>query len=470
MLRTSPKQGLDMTISETQPIAGRAPASTRVLSADEMRDIAIDAYIYAYPLVLSEVTRRSMTNVETPRPGKAPMNQFMHMPAFPDPSFTDVVRPNADTLYSILWFDVAKEPLLMSAPDSGGRYYLLQMMDLWTEVFDAPGSRTTGAGPQTFAITGPDWRGRLPGGATQIRSPTAIGCVAGRTQTNGAADYPNVHKFQAGLAAVPLSQWGKDYKAPKGQINSDVDMKTAPVDQVGKMSAAAFFSLFAELAKFNPPHEVDYPILHRLERIGLEPGEPFSTSELSSEVRAALEKASQAALPRIMAAMQKCGVLANGWRIDLTGIGSYGSDYLHRAGVAYAGWGANVVDDAVYPTAFLDADGKPFSSDRRYRMHFEKGKLPPARAFWSLTMYDQRQLFTANPINRYAIGDRNKLKPNADGSLDLIIQRDSPGPEMESNWLPAPKSGAFTMNMRLYWPKPEVVDGDWAPPPVRMVQ
>jgi hypothetical protein len=450
-------------------MAHRTSASTRALSADEMREVAIDAYIYGYPLVLSEMTRRSMTNVETPRPGKAPMNQFMHMPAFPDPSFTDVVRPNADTLYSVLWFDVAKEPLLISAPDSGGRYYLLQMMDLWTEVFDAPGSRTTGAGPQTFAITGPDWKGRLPGGAMQIRSPTAIGCVAGRTQTNGAADYPNVHKFQAGLAAVPLSQWGKDYKAPKGQVHADWDVKTPPVEQVGKMSAEAFFALFADLTRLNPPHEVDYSILHRLERIGVEPGEPLSMSDLSSDARNALGKAPPIGLKRIMAASQKSGHLANGWHIALTGIGSYGADYLHRAAIAYAGWGANCVDDAVYPFAFADADGKPFSSDRRYRIHFEKGALPPVRAFWSVTMYNDRQLFAPNPINRYAIGDRDKLKLNADGTLDLIIQRDSPGPEMESNWLPAPKSGSFTMNMRLYWPRPEVVDGDWAPPPVRMV-
>jgi hypothetical protein len=143
----------------------------------------------------------------------------------------------------------------------------------------------------------------------------------------------------------------------------------------------------------------------------------------------------------------------------MTAIGTYGTDYLHRAGVAYGGYGANAIQDALYPTAFADADGKPFSSDKRYVLHFAKDQTPPVRAFWSLTMYDERQLFTANPINRFAIGDRDKLIFNGDGSLDLYIQRESPGKDKESNWLPAPKSGAFTMNLRLYWPKIEATNG-----------
>ena len=153
----------------------------------------------------------------------------------------------------------------------------------------------------------------------------------------------------------------------------------------------------------------------------------------------------------------------------MTAIGTYGADYLHRAGVAFGALGANVPDDAVYPTAFADADGQPFSSEKRYILHFEKRQIPPARAFWSLTMYDERQVFTENPINRFAIGDRDRLTFNPDDSLDLYIQRESPGKDKESNWLPAPKSGSFTMNLRLYWPKAEVLDGTWTPPLVKRV-
>lgn len=162
-------------------------------------------------------------------------------------------------------------------------------------------------------------------------------------------------------------------------------------------------------------------------------------------------------------------MLANGWQTNVTAIGTYGTDYLHRAGVAYGGYGANVIEDALYPTAFADADGKPFSSDKRYLLHFAKDQTPPVRGFWSLTMYDERQLFTANSIDRYAIGDRDKLTFNTDGSLDLYIQSESPGKDREANWLPAPKSGSFTMNLRLYWPKAEATNGSWAPPPVNRV-
>ncbi|HQS48913.1 MAG: hypothetical protein B7Y12_12025 [Rhizobiales bacterium 24-66-13] len=160
-------------------------------------------------------------------------------------------------------------------------------------------------------------------------------------------------------------------------------------------------------------------------------------------------------------------MLANGWRTNLTAIGTYGADYLHRAGVAFGGLGANVPDDAVYPTAFADSEGRPLDGAKRYVMHFAKEQLPPVRAFWSLTMYDERQLFTENPLDRYAIGDRDKLVFNPDGSLDLYIQRESPRKDKEANWLPAPKNGAFTMNLRLYWPKTEVIEGNWSPPPVK---
>jgi hypothetical protein len=164
------------------------------------------------------------------------------------------------------------------------------------------------------------------------------------------------------------------------------------------------------------------------------------------------------------------GVASAGWRTNLTAIGTYGADYLSRAVIAYVGLGSNTIEDAVYPTAVTDADGKPFISDNRYMLHFNKDQVPPVRAFWSLTMYNERHLLAANPIDRYAIGDRDKLAFNPDGSLDLYIQRESPGQDKASNWLPTPASGPFTMNLRLYWPKPEVLDGNWAPPGVKLVQ
>ena len=433
---------------------------------DDTHEIARQAFIYAYPLILSEITQLIGKNVVEPSAMSAPTNQLGHIRAFPDPSFTLVVRPNADTLYSSLGYDVSAEPIVLSIPDSGGRYFLLPFLDMWSDIFTAPGTRTTGNNAQTFAIVGPHWQGRLPAGVREYRSPTGKGLMIGRSQTNGKADYDAVRKFQDGMKVAPLSAYGKPYTPPKGTVNPKQDM-SAPPDQIDKMDGAAFFEMFAEAMKLNPPHANDYPMIDRLRRIGIEPGKSFKFSTAPKSVQDALKAAPSEGLALIKAAWTKSGILANGWRTNMTAIGTYGTDYLHRAGVAYAGYGANVIEDALYPTALADVEGKPFSGDKRYLLHFEKGQTPPVGAFWSLTMYDSRQLFTENPIARYAIGDRDKLAFNPDGSLDLYIQSASPGAGKESNWLPAPKAGTFTMNLRLYWPKAEATNGSWSPPPVK---
>jgi hypothetical protein len=445
------------------PVAADTPAP---VSDDEAGEIAVEAYIYGYPLVLMEVTRRVTSNVETPAGAHGPMNQFEHLRAFPDAAFTDVVRPNADTLYSSLWFDVSKEPLVISVPDSGGRYYLLPMLGLWTDVFASPGKRTTGTGAQTFAIVGPKWDDKLPDGVKLIRAPTSMGWMIGRTQTNGKADFGAVHKFQGGLTAVPLSGYGKPYLPPQGKLNPKQDMG-APVEQVAKMDAATFFTLFADVTRDNAPHANDYPVLARIKRIGLEPGRPFDLAQASPQARQALEKAPAAAQKLILSQLKRLGTKVGNWLMITPPVGTYGTDYVRRAVIAYGGLGANVSEDAVYPTTMTDADGEPYDSNKKYIVQFSREQLPPVRAFWSLTMYNDKQFFTANPIDRFAIGDRDKLKFNEDGSLALYIQRDSPGKELEANWLPAPKEGGFTMNLRLYWPKPAALDGSWMPPTVK---
>jgi hypothetical protein len=441
------------------------------LTDDEVNEIAVEAYLYAYPVVVMDVTRQVSTNCATAEGAKmrAPMNQFAHVPVFPDATFTDVVRPNADTLYSTLWFDVTTEPLVIHVPDSGGRYYLLPMLDLWTDVFASPGKRTTGTAEQTFAIVGPGWEGKLPKGVRMVRSPTGVGWMVGRTQTNGKADFANVHKFQAGLEAVPLSAWGKKYTPPRGKVDPKISSES-PTEQVAKMDATTFFARFTELTKDNPPHPNDYPVLARMKRIGLEPGKPFDLAKASPQVQRALKEAIPIAHKKITEGLVGGSTIVNGWAMMMPPIGTYGTDYLRRAQIAYGGLGANVVKDAIYPTTIVDIDGKPFDSGKKYVLHFAKGQTPPVRAFWSLSMYNDKQAFADNPINRYAIGDRDKLKFNDDGSLTLYIQRESPGKDRESNWLPAPRSGGFSMNLRLYWPKPEALDGTWKPPAVRRVE
>lgn len=440
------------------------------LSDAETREIAEDTYIYAYPIVLMEVTRQVMTAVPAPTAdGHAPMNQIGHRQTFPDASFDTVVRTNVDTLFSFMWFDVSKEPLIVSVEDSGGRYYLLHLLDMWTDSFASPGSRTTGNQAQKFAIVGPDWHGTLPAGVDEIRSPTSMGWMIGRTQTNGAPDYPAVHKFQAGVKVVPLRFYGKSYQPKPAAIAPEIDL-TAPVDQVGKMSPELFYTTFLRATGANPPHSNDHSMVARMKRIGLVPGKSFDFAAAPVTVQNALRAAPAAAMPRIQTITPQINRFVDGWGIPASPMGTYGTDYLKRAVVAYFGLGANPVEDAIYPTLMAGPDGKPLDSAVRYVLHFDKDELPPARAFWSLTMYNDRQFFAANPINRYALGDRDKLKFNDDGSLDIYIQRDRPHADKVSNWLPTPAEGGFSMNLRLYHPERRALDGVWSPPAIEFAK
>jgi len=432
-------------------------------------EIGVQAYIYAYPMVLMELTRRISTNVSAPAGALAPMNQFAHLRTFPDHTFREVVRPNVDTLYSIVWFDVAKEPLVLSVPDTDGRYYVLQMLDMWTDVFAAPGSRTSGTKAGHFAIVGPRWNGKLPDGVERLRCPTNIGWVVGRTQTNGKADYENVHRIQDGFKLTPLSQWGKPYAPPaESAVDPTVDMKTPPPVQLAKMSAQRYFEMLAKLMKNNPPHELDWPMVVQLSQIGIVPGKNFVFSKLDPQIQKALERAVGEARKMIDGRIERSGEFVNGWQIAREGMGNYGTSYLQRAAVALIGLGANVPDDAVYPMSFVDSERKPYNGRNRYILHFDNGQLP-VNAFWSLTMYDEDGYLVENSIQRYGIGDRDKLKFNNDGSLDIYIKHESPGKDKEANWLPAPKD-TFNLVIRLYWPKREILTGAWNPPAVERIR
>ena len=436
----------------------------------EAYEIGVEAYTYLYPLVLMDVTRRQAVNVEAGKViGRGPMNVFTHVPIFPPADFRDVVRPNFDTLYSIAWLDLTKEPMVVATPDTQGRYYMLPMLDMWTDVFASPGKRTTGTGAGSFAIVPPGWQGKLPEGVQRIDAPTPYVWIIGRTQTNGAKDYEAVHKVQAGYTITPLSQWGKPLQPVTVVIEPDVDMKTAPMTQVDTMAAGKFFAYAAELLKVNPPHITDQPIIARMRRIGIEPGKSFDLGKADPAVKRALERAAPDALKAMRAKIPTLARVVNGWQMNTDTVGVYGDYYLKRAIVALVGLGANLPEDAVYPLNIGDADGKPLTGTNKYVLHFAKNEIPPVEAFWSVTLYDKDGFPTANALNRNAIGDRDELKFNADGSLDLYFQHEPPGQEKESNWLPAP-TGDFNLTMRLYAPKLEVLDGRWAPPPVKKVQ
>src|SRR5262245_9420742 len=433
------------------------------ISPQEAESIATEAYIYLYPLITMDVTRRQLTNIEPGKmTGRGPMNTFTHVREFPDANFRDVVRPNFDTLYSSGWLDLTREPMIVSAPDTQGRYYLLPMLDMWTDVFAVPGKRTSGTTAASYAVVPPGWNGKLPAGVERIDAPTPFVWIIGRTQTNGPKDYPAVHKVQDGYRMVPLSQWGKAATPVRVQIDASVDMKTPPKQQVDDMPADKYFAYGAELMRINPPHVTDWSILARMKRIGLEPGK-LDAGKIDRE---ALARGAAAGRKLMNEKAPTLARVANGWQMNTDTMGVYGDYYLKRAIVAMVGLGANQPQDAIYPLAVSDADGKPITAENSYVLSFKKDELPPADAFWSLTMYDGEGFQVANPINRFAIGDRDALKFNADGSLDLYIQNQSPGPDKEANWLPAPKSGRLGLTLRLYAPKPQVAEGRWNPPPV----
>jgi hypothetical protein len=452
-----------------RPSEAHAQAATTD-SEQDVYDIGVEAYIYLYPLVLMDVTRRQSVNVEAGKAiGRGPMNAFTQVRAFPPAGFRDVVRPNFDTLYSVAWLDLSKEPMVVAAPDTQDRYYMLPMLDMWTDVFACPGKRTTGTRAGRFAVVPPGWQGRLPDDIQRIDAPTPYVWIIGRTQTNGAKDYDAVHQVQDGYTITPLSQLGKPAQPAVARIDPTVDMKTPPMIQVDTMDAARYFAYAAELLKVNPPHVTDEPIIARMRRIGFKPGESFDLAGADPVVKRALERAAPDARKAMQAKIPTLAHVVNGWQMNTDTMGVYGNYYLKRAIVALMGLGANLPEDAVYPLNIGDADGEALTGANKYVLHFAKDEIPPAKAFWSVTLYDKDGFPTSNDLERNAIGDRDALQYNADGSLDLYFQHGSPGAENESNWLPAP-ADSFNLLMRVYSPKGNVLDGSWAPPAVSRLQ
>jgi len=446
------------------PLASQAQSK---VTAQEAHAIGVDAYVYFYPLLTMDITRKQFTNIESGKEfGKGPMNTFVSVPQYPPADFKGVVRSNFDTLYSIAWLDLTKEPLVIAAPDTAGRFYLLPMLDMWTDVFASPGWRTTGTDAGQFLVTPPDWSGTVPAGLNHLPAPTPFVWVIGRTKTDGAADYAAVHKIQAGYTVTPLSRLGKSPEPVSVNIDPAVDMKTPPKIQVDSMSAADYFAYAAELLKVHPAHITDQPILAQMKRIGIEPGKSFNMDALDAEIKTALQTVPEDAQTLMTWKVPTLARVVNGWSMNTDTMGVYGNYYLKRAIVAQMGLGANLPEDAIYPLNIGDVEGKPLNGANKYVLHFDKGETPPVNAFWSITLYDPEGFQVGNALNRFAVSSWMPFKTNADGSLDIYFQHENPGKDLEANWLPAPKGG-FNLTMRLYGPKPEVLNGKWNPPPVK---
>ena len=408
------------------------------ITPEEASTLAQEAYLFGLPLVYIDANLDILTNVARPQGGRAPINQLARFREFPDASNKTVVGFNVDTLYTLAQMDLSIEPMVLSVPPMGERYWIAQLIDAWNDVPHAPGSRTVGGEGGNFAIVGPQWQGTIPADLTELRMPTSLAILAGRIYTAGSEDYAAVHALQDQWQLVPLSAWGSDYVPPDSvPLKPGVDSKTPLAAQIRDMSAETFFNRLTTLLVNNPPSADDAPIMARIARLGIKPGAPFSMSAFEPDVRQAIEQGAAAGLQAIRDEEPKLGEHVNGWGLSRD-LGRYGTRYLYRAAWTFFGVGGNLVEDAFYPLSLVDGDGKPYDGTNKYELRFTREQLPPVDAFWSVTMYDKDSYLVDNPINRYALGDRSNMTFADDGSLAIYIQSDAPGDDKAANWLPAP--------------------------------
>lgn len=435
-------------------------------SPSDLQALVDDAYIYGYPLVLMDATRKSMTAVTTPGPQGAPVNRFFYARSLPNPSERWVVRPNLDTLYATAWVDLSGEPIVMHVPKVTGRFYLLQVLDGWTNVIAAPGTRTLNGADRDIALVGPRWHGTLPPGLDRVDAPTDLIWIIGRTEVKGAGDLDAARTVELQYTLQPLTAFARNDALPPAEAFDLEDKGEKPPIAVAQLDPVSYFRTLARLMRDNPPPATDQEALARFAKLGLRPGEPFDPSP---EVARALAGVSSRARQRLTALSLRLGEAKGGWRTIPDDVGAFGSNYDERATVALVGLGANLAADAIYPNAHVDGRGRPLDGSHRYVLHFERGQAPPVAAFWSLTLYDDDGYLSDNPARRYALRDRDPLRYNGDGSLDLYVQRQPPtDAALRANWLPTP-AGTFNLMLRLYMPKPTALSHEWSPPALQRI-
>lgn len=414
--------------------------------------IAAQAYVFGYPLVIMDLTRAQSEQT------LAPANTLRRVRQFPDASFKTVVRPNVDTLYSTAFLDLRDGPVVFEMPPNPDRYEVMPFMDAWTNVFATLGTRTHGTQGGRFLIAGPGWQGTTPPGMQLLTSPTQMAWLIGRTQTQGPADYPLVHRLQDGLQLQPLK--AQTATAPVG-ISAATEV--SPVAQIQRMGTREFFQRLTQLMPANPPSADDAPQVHAMAKIGIVAGQDVAWSWHDNWSVALGRRLAEF---KIAQALKKPMNLVNGWSTPPLILGQYGTDYGIRAVVAQVGLGANLPQDAIYPSAQVDSQGEALHGQHRYRLHFASGQWPPVKAFWSITAYGADNFLIDNPAQRFAVGSLSPLVGNADGSLDLLIQAQPVEGPMQANWLPVAAGAPFLLNTRLYWPTEPVLNGTWHLPAI----
>lgn len=433
--------------------------------------LGMQAYVFGFPYVYLSSLRWDWVTQPKP-PGSitpyAPVNHFYNVRSLANASYRGGGSPNQDTLYSIAWVDVSKEPVILSHPDMGDRYFTFEIASIDSDNFAYVGKRTTGGQAGSFAIVGPDWKGTLPKGIETLpASPTPWVLIFGRTLVDGEADVPAVNALQDKFTLIPLSYWGKQgVTLPASRdVWKPWDPKTDPLAEWKTMNRAL---------TENPPADALTPLLKQFEMIGVGPGQDVEKMDESTKRGLARAAVDGRKLLNDVIRSGELGRQVNYWNIPPAQMGRAGQsyDFLLRASLqCLGGIIANDPAEAVYFNTVKDDSGATFDGAKPYTIRFAPGQLPVTNAFWSLTLYDPTYNFTPNPINRYSIGNRTQgLKKDADGGLTIYIQNESPGKDKEANWLPSTEDGAFLLILRTYMPGKAIVDQQWAPPPVEAVQ
>lgn len=447
------------------------PTDTAVIDSAAV-DLVTQAYLFGYPMMTMHYTHLVSTNVEANNGlGKAPLNQWGNMHKFPKAGFTSVVRPNVDTYYSVVYADLSDGPLYLHIPATE-RYYLMPILNAHGDVIESLGTRTSGQEALNLAFVGPGYTGDIDDDLTVIRSTTNLNWLIGRVAVKNDEDGESlVSGFQADLIARPLSERNNvDYSIPKGEINPNY-IGAVPMDAVDGLDLVAYLNEVMQLMIDNPAYTEDAPLLTQLKTIGIEPGGDFDLSQFNASTQEAMINIPAGVQTAFdgMTASPPPGNLQNGWNVNTSGLGNYGTEYSVRAYVTKIGYGANQAVDAIYPNTAVDGDGQNLSGSHKYVLHFDAGSMPPVRGFWSLTMYDKRGFLVDNAIDRYNLGSMKELTYNSDGSLDLLIQS-TPPTGNEANWLPSPPPGEeFELTFRMYYPEEVVIDREFVMPAVERV-